>query len=362
MKNLVIELNKALLFIENTISLNSSVRDVLFSNIPAPSVRNTALMKLYDHRNRFTNQSIQKRQFDSSLAIVCIYSAFELFIDSIIEDYVATINSIVPRFCDLPETLVNNHTPLSISLLQKASSRNIYPLTEADIVNNIHSVLMKQNSSQLNSKAYSLHTNNIRTATLTTLFQHLGFGSFIQSLINEPTLSNYLITSGLAATTEKISFLDDLVVSRNDVSHGWRLQTFPSDNVLLDTASHIRELCMAIYRILTYDLVSKLISHKKIIPIGRKVEQVIRNGVVSRLFIFKRYSVSVGDKLFYIHESNGKVRNCVSVIIKSIQKDNTIYSSYTPSNLTDIGIETDKVIKKGGVFFAHRGGQMIPEF
>jgi hypothetical protein len=79
--------------------------------------------------------AVAKRRFDYNCVIISLYGALEYYIESIARLYVKGLNSIVPKYMDLPHKIIESHVNVTFTAIQKADASKYRAKADAKKLN-----------------------------------------------------------------------------------------------------------------------------------------------------------------------------------------------------------------------------------
>ena len=349
MKETIDSFNESMDYIRQTIKLNSITRRLLHdSSVPQPSdSEHEVYRELFNLRSGLLSDSAKKRVFDSSLAIVYIYSSFEIYIESLIESYLHTIKKLSRQISMFPNEILRRHSSKSLDFLSNLGRFSNSRLTEIEIIKNIYYTSGGIKGWELNYEAYSAHTANLRLELLIKLFDGIGINSLLSKVRQTYTYTKFYGDN--PPDKMDVEFLEKLINARNDISHGWRLDESYSDEILNKMIDDISLLSNSIYEVVNNHLFNILIYRKIIRLSSTKIVESFRNGQVVICHIYKGRQINKGDRIIYIHRdkdhliSRSKLANVRSIHINDIEQD-----KIQTNVKTEVGLLLDSTVNKGG--------------
>lgn len=365
MKQVIDDFLEAMSYMNLTVDLNANIREILHNKRLLPPTaaagnNQNAYHNLFAYRNTLLGNRVKKRQFDSSLAIVYIYSNFEIFVDELIDEYIKIMNNLIPKFGDMPKAIKDNHIALSINLLEKIKRFNHLSLRPSQIIENMYKTDQSVRGWQLNFKAFSLHSANLRLDTLKGLFENIGIHQIDVRIRSTDVYKEFLSQNGLQDLESNLNFLDILVESRNSVSHGWRLSEYQQDPLIIKLINDMRMLALAIYEVIKKDLYTNMIKQKYLRRDSAKVKETFLNGQVIIAKTYKNVTKSTGDKLFYIHFDGVNVLKIKEFEILSIQVNGVTVQSVSTTAMEEIGFRVNGKASKNGYIYSSTGKPYSP--
>ena len=268
-------------------------------SISIQDVERTPSMELLLQLRKQVSNSSSKRRFDYNSIIVSLYGFLEQFIESIIKNYVSHLNSVVPKYSLLPETIVKNHVELAFSLISRSSqSRYRGTIKEAQVISNLNSCLTDSDAYQINAEAFTHHTANFRSDIIDQMFSRIGVANVSRRVFNTEIFDTFLHKTyperdiSSIKEEEMLFYLNDLAERRNEVSHGTPSNILSND-MLLEYVEYFEAYGPSLYEVIRSDTFPFEINHNGI-ELGLPVA-VYNNSIVC--LSMKNTPVRVGDLL-----------------------------------------------------------------
>ena len=295
-----------LTFIEQLVDLKHYIHGIELEKqlLSSKANNNKSLLKFQAH---FAGFAAQKRRFDYNSIIVSFYGFFEQFIESMIRDYVKTLNTLIPKYKKLPPAIDKNHIDLSFKLIALVKSRRgISPQDKSSqilkIISNLNSCLNESNHYQINAESFVYHTANFRAGVITESFARLGIDNISSSILNSTTLITYLQTEypdlDLAITQQEekaFYYLNDLTERRNEVAHGTLPDAgIPSNNIFLEYIEFFEVYSQALHEILQNEVLHYNVKYHGI-ELGKPKKVWLEGKVIC--ISLKEMTLKVGDLL-----------------------------------------------------------------
>ncbi len=228
--------------------------------------------------------------------VISLYGSLERFIESLVESYVYTIGKRTPKYEQLPDEIRKHHLRKSMDLIEKIQRTGRGNLDVTQIIGNLHQSLSNNNSSALNSEAYSNHTANIRCPVVDELFNNVG----VQGICGRARSLAFVGQANQASSVPQWPLIDDLAERRNELSHGMPSGIL-SLEMLKDYTSEVCSFARQVYNVANGESLRPLVEHSAIaLP---PAVQVIDHKIVC--ISNAGHPISVGDYL--IAETNDPV-------------------------------------------------------
>jgi len=311
--------------------------ELLTSNINeiAPMEYEYLLLKLQEH---VLDASIKRRRFNYNSIIVSLYGYFEEYIESMLRAYVIHLNSIVPKYQDLPDRITKYQIDLSFRLLSRIEqSRYRSVVTTEQLISNLHSCICNAEKYRINAEAFTHHRANFRIETIQESFARIGisgisqkikmcsvFVEYLQSLYPGRNVANI-------RSPEAFLYLNDLAERRNEVAHGMPPDDILSNEMLLEYINFFDVYGQALYEVVRSESLQYELKYKGI-KLGSPIA-VLHKGKVVCISV-KETAIKVGDLLVAKTASNDYPY--LAGEIQELQVDNESYSEVKP--IADVGI------------------------
>lgn len=151
--------------------------------------------------------------------IIMLYGAVERFAEDLTKELAKCTAALAHNAGEISENLKDEHLLRSIKYIDYLRSKKSETIEPLNTVLSRLSRCMNNESFELNTEAYGLHTANIRQDSLTIMFRPLGLGDAVTKAIGSNAFQNALVEKGRTETTTTFH-LDDLADRRNAVAHG----------------------------------------------------------------------------------------------------------------------------------------------
>lgn len=249
------------------------------------------LLQYQQHSSIFITH---KKRLDYSCIIITLYSLFEQFIESLLKSYVKNLNNIVPKYKDMPDSIIKHHLGLSCDLMNRLDQSPYQGIvTIEQIIGNLHSCLGDTNEFRINTAAFTQHTANLRSVTLQTMFTCVGIHNLLKVTLENSNFVDYLkhehpgidlkhFRENEQFRARVLFYLDDLVTRRNEVAHRIPDNILQND-LLLNYISFFEFYSRALYEISYNQILPYLVEHHGI-KLGNPFK-VLKQGAVAGLEI-----------------------------------------------------------------------------
>lgn len=233
----------------------------LLANCEVDGDTNSHLSSWYQHHSAAAST---KRRFDYTSIVISLYGLLEHFIEGIVTGYTRELNALYLTFDEMPDSIKNTHTELSIALITRAKQgRYKGASTESSIVADLHSCLTQSSTYRLNHDAFSHHTSNFRIQSIDDILSRVGVSGVSQRLISYPPLSDFLAVRfrgrdlPSVPAGETFFHIDDLAERRNEVAHGPVSQLLGYD-ILLEYVDFVEKFGGALFELVRSSLIESL--------------------------------------------------------------------------------------------------------
>lgn len=314
------------------------------------------LKHFFEHRN--TNRAL-KRRFDYNSIIVSMYGLVEQYIKALMQDYLESLQKIVPSYSGLPEPITKNHVAVSFELIKQTEhSRYRGTNTKEKIISKLNSCLNEPENYKLNFDAFCQHNANFRSDVIDDFFKKVGFPKIMEKSLGNPNIRRLLNALELDELHEHLekntdpkirenkasglqerafSFLNDLAERRNEVAHGISSDLLGHD-ILLEYLNLLNILGETIY-----DVVLQNLKQEEVRFIGSKIGKptdIFKDGYVSCIL---SNNVQIRKDDYIVAQNDNEL---VSGRILGIQIDEVEVNEVNEESSIEIGLRTDCRIKK----------------
>jgi hypothetical protein len=178
-----------------------------------------------------------RKRLDYSSLVVALYGTLEDYVERIAEQCAEVLNGSVSRYLDLPESMRKFHEKGSLTLVEQVL-RSAYtgPLTQRDLIANVHGCLEGRSPYRLNFEAFSIHTANVRNGIVRELLSRVGVEGVDEAVGSDIRTTELLNRYG-RSDGEPHFYVNDLADRRNMVAHG----EAPPDVLSLDVLHEYSE-------------------------------------------------------------------------------------------------------------------------
>lgn len=307
---------------------------------------NEILKEFREHIHAFSKH---KKIFEYKAIIISLYGVLEYYIGSWIQEFIDTLPSLVDNYNNLPEKLRKNHFDLSIKLI-KMVSENRYAkyehLQKEDILINLSSCLELPSSYKLNCEAFSPFSGNLKHQKIVDALKALDI-ELVERLKTNTKFRSFLIEKygpnidnrGI----ELFSKIDDLVVRRNDISHGMQVDDLLKLTEFDDYIEFLENYGVAIFETLLEEILryeSKYLYEK----IDRVIAVYKQGSVLC--FELENNNIKIGDYIIVEMNSFFEKKD-----VLQIEVDNQSMGSISSTKKTNIGVNLGGGISKQQNFY-----------
>ena len=249
----------------------------------------------------------EERVFRHCAVVNQLYSIYEAFSEAVLSVWLTRL----PRyriFQDLPHAFRNAYRCGVARIIQDLEKRKYRHIDLIDVLDKYLSSLRGETPWEFIGEALTAHERNLRRSELEQLFHSAGLVGVWSSLERNPILINF--TEDADANKSLEQMILDLVTYRNDASHGT-----PDEILGIDTLSEwidfVKAFCEALAAFVTHRIVKEEASSTPESIYGEVTENYSNNVAIIKC---RRGKISVGDRLFFLRESD-----CTCACIESIQ-------------------------------------------
>ncbi|MBN4082510.1 hypothetical protein JYT13_01740, partial [Mariprofundus ferrooxydans] len=214
------------MFIEDIDDIREYIKNVCLANDVGKSnciSSDDSAIKFRNHLHKF---GVAKKLFEYKAITISLYGILEKHIGLWIKEHVSRLPKLVLGYNDLSESIREDHFNLSIKLISLISENRSpkYEYTKReDVLARLNSCIENPHSYDLNSDAFYLHSGNLKHAKIVEAFKHLDINLESRLKVVGVRTGGFLID--IASNTpnrggDLFGLIDDLVVRRNDISHG----------------------------------------------------------------------------------------------------------------------------------------------
>lgn len=303
----------------------------------------------------------QEKEFRYRSNIISLYGAFEHFIESIITEYIKSIQEYTASFKEWNGKITNNYFELWKKLHSKLSYPKYNFITEKSMVENIYEVI-RNNKSELIPECFLQNGGNYKSSIICDMFNKIGIENINDLVIKYEPLQSYLIEQyqdyqGLALIKKELYLqnLNELVERRNEIAHGSSSDNIIDNELFKSILNFIDSYAETIDNFLTDKVCEKQWQCNKAKAIT--IDNVFsRKGNVALLHIedFTKDAktlITVGNKLLVNYKENDRSRFFSTAIkeiridMKSGEKNKIVKEILVDDNVEQITIEVSCAVK-----------------
>lgn len=194
-----------------------AVRQLLGMNPPLQGAVSSWLLDVSTFRS--------SRKYDYACAVVLLYGALERFIEDATEEYLGNLSRGTERYSSLPERLRASHFSQVVLHLQRTRDARYDGISSArDLVSALAGCLQDDIPYSLIAESMMLHTANFRPPVVDEFLGRAGIESSSRRAVASDPFASYLSATGRSVPDDRpesvLDLVNDLVVRRNEVSHG----------------------------------------------------------------------------------------------------------------------------------------------
>lgn len=223
--------------------------------------------------------------------IMGLSTAFEVFIDSLTQEYIRSIMEIFPSYNDLPEKIRSNHRKLTIDLVARfEQSRFKGQIEIEELFRRYHQCVSGSTPYELNEEAFLYRQANFKSEKLAEFFHRVMDKNILDGIIERKRMTEFLLEKSLVQ--KDFSILDNLAQRRNEAAHG-EPNDILSDEMMILYIDYLEILCEELHDEVRSRYLERLCSVRGI-SVGHADKFVTENLVGFRN---KEVSVQIGDIL-----------------------------------------------------------------
>ena len=313
-------------------------------------------MGLDDTLNVIRNNSTIIRRQNYVSAVIVLYGALERFVEEAVKEYTDELVRIHAEFQELPESLRDRHTRLTIdylSLLKDGKVRETEDI--ASVVAILHDCLSGNDCFRLNARAFSVRSSNMNLKRIREIVGNLGVPLPARRVVSTRAYDAFLSGAGGLSAKDMsdnevkgaLDHVDELVRLRNDIAHGVvNLVSIEDNRIVRERAAKLGAFAEALSEILVGELFSTRISRGQLIPVDGEV-QVFGNHVAC--FSWPGGRLVLGD--FLVMRPADPAADLRHGAIASIQIDREDRHEVVGREGLVIGVRVPFKVKANGTFF-----------
>ena len=231
----------------------------------APMGNECVLLEL---KEQLLNNNTNNKRFEYNTLVVSLYGFFEQYIESLIRLYLRQLNRIIPKYNNMPESILKHQIDLSIKLIAPSEQARYHgTVTTHRLISNLHSCLNNHNDYCINDEAFSHHNANFRANIIHETFARIGIENITDRALKCPSFLRYLsikypedhiYLENPQIKKRALSFVDELVDRRNEVAHGVPTEEILSNELILERMDFFEAYGKAIFEIVN----SELLAHR----------------------------------------------------------------------------------------------------
>lgn len=258
---------------------------------------------LLELKEQLLDNNTNNKRFEYNTLIVSLYGFFEQYIESVIRLYLGQLNKIIPKYNNMPESILKNQIDLSIKLIAPSEqARYRGTITTHRLISNLHSCLNNNSDYCVNVEAFSHHNANFRANNIQEIFARIGIGNITDRALKCPSYLRYLSITypedriyleNPQIKKRALSFMDELADRRNEVAHGVPTDDILSNELILERINFFDAYCRAIFDIVN----SELLAHKLKLfgkKLGKPIKIINKNIIC---ILVNNQHLSLGDEI-----------------------------------------------------------------
>lgn len=299
---------------------------------------------LISFREHITSFNTKKKLFEYKSITISLYGILENYIELWIKEHIDNISTLILDYNDISDKVSQSHFDLSIKLIS-IISENRYTkyehLNKEEVLTKLNSCINQPLNYNLNNEAFIITSGNLKHKKIIDLFKPLNID------LNEQI---YKKINQIEAK-QLFTIIDDLVVRRNDVSHGVNtddILNLLEFDVYIDNLKKYATLIFntLIEKEVEYELNS---SFQKI----ENIYKVINKSIL--LFELDNNTIQKGDSIIIKADNNSLFKK--SII--DIQINSQSIDKIIGMGRQNIGINLGNGLKENQTFYIKKRGNNV---
>jgi len=248
------------------------------------------------------------KQYVYAVGIVSLYGLLERLVDGLVVSFVNHLGGFANRYEALPDVLRKAHLEQSLALVGALlKDRFRTETTHERVVANLHSCLSSgEGRFTLNGHAFALHRGNLNLGRIAEMLRGVGVQHHSFRIVCSSTFQDHLAMRGAgrdwtalpdAEVAALLKPIDDLVLRRNDVSHGaMKADQLESVALLTERCAFVRAFGVGLYEVMRQDAMKHAaeLGAARVLGVPLKVFN-------NRIVCFKAAGpIGIGDFLFAV--------------------------------------------------------------
>lgn len=185
------------------------------------------------------------RQFEYNSFVITLYGFLELFIESMIGEYVDELRKLVKSYSGLDNKTKDHYRREMIAMYNRRKTPKLAHLTDAIVSENLYQILFSD-CPKLMPEAFFQSGGNYNFEEITNSFKALGCSNIKSDIKLYDPLRSYFISTGASPNetdAELYQKLNDLVSRRNEIAHGSNKGNILSKTIIKQYKDFIRVFC-----------------------------------------------------------------------------------------------------------------------
>lgn len=299
----------------------------------------------------FNNVDI--RIFEYNCYIISLYGYFEQFIESILAEYIDDISSLHQNYQELPRGIKINNIKKSAELLNNLDLPK-YKSLNANIIIKTLNENIENNSTKINTEAFSHHSANFRINTINDLFKTVGVPQIGKDICAYLPLKETLHAENphyqCLDLKQIFVIIDDLAERRNHIAHGVISDNILEPDALLNTSKFISEFSQALNDHLHSLVLSRIVDENELTPNIKyvKLEMIAVYNNEILCVNSSGNNFEIGSEMI-VTSNNAPYTKQVKIIGIEVNRKSVTHISSNES--LDIGLRVNKKIKNTNLFY-----------
>lgn len=241
------ELDRSLKYKDSLEDFYKKINSYRLKKPASDDIRN--LMSMYRH----------ERQFEYNSIIISLYGFLELFVESIICDYVDELRKLLKCFSDLEKGTKEHYRHEMIAMYNRRKSPKLSHLTDAAVSENLYKILHGDDP-EIIPEAFFQSGGNYNFREITACFKALGCANIRSEIKLYDPLRSYFSSIGATPSDKDDDLyqkLDDLVRRRNEIAHGANKGNILSKPILKQYKDFVKVFCESLASYLSDSILKK---------------------------------------------------------------------------------------------------------
>lgn len=338
------------MFIEDIESIREYIKNICLANEVGKSNFVSSDDSVVNFRNHLHEFGVAKKLFEYKAITISLYGVLEKHIGLWIKEHVSRLPKLVLKYNDFSEKFREDHFNLSIKLIslisENRSSKYEFAKRE-DVLARLNSCMDNSHNYDLNSDAFYLHSGNLKHSKIAEAFNYLGIKltSRLKAVGGRP--SGFLIGIGSNISNrgdELFTLIDDLVVRRNEISHGESVDNILNVTEFRDYIDFLEGYGRAVFQV----LVEKNIQYEaeNLYVKIENIKGIYKSGSIL-CFEIENNEIKKGDYIIL----KAKDESFTKKEILEVQLNHVVHDKLVISNHVNVGVNLSSGLTESQLFF-----------